>query len=161
VYDSAGRSDHAGMAGGVGRGCRGAAGGGMDQVRALVDILVGLGKLGPDDVARLSRLEATAGEPGGVLGSRPGVGGGPGDAPAPSVQYGLPLAGRGDFPDAPILSGQLPARFLKDSRILPLAEGEDGVVLAMADPGDGFALRAAAMALGRPVTPVVAAEEDL
>ena len=35
------------------------------------------------------------------------------------------------------------------------------MVLATANPGGGFALRAVAMALGRPVAPVVVAEEDL
>ncbi|WP_034853887.1 GspE/PulE family protein [Inquilinus limosus] len=133
----------------------------MDQVRSLVDILVELGKLGPDDIARLARLEEASSEPVAALVTRLGLVSGRDYAQTLSIQYGLPLAGRADFPDAPVLADRLPVRFLKDSRILPLAEGEDGVTLAMADPGDGFALRAVAMALGRPVTPVVAAEDDL
>ncbi|MGF6227678.1 general secretion pathway protein E [Inquilinus ginsengisoli] len=131
----------------------------MDQVRSLVDILVELGKLGPDDVARLSRLASS--EPATTLVTRLGLVSGRDYAQALSILHGLPLAGLSDFPEAPVLADQLPARFLKDSRVLPLAEGEGGVTLAMADPGDSFALRAVAMALGRPVVPVVAAEDDL
>jgi general secretion pathway protein E len=133
----------------------------MDQVRSLVEILVGLGKLGPDDVSRLSRLESSSSEPAATLMTRLGLVSGRDYAHALSIEHGLPLAQRSDFPEVPILADRLPPRFLKDSRLLPLAETEDGVVLAMADPGDGFALRAVEMALGTPVSPVVAAEEDL
>ncbi|MDR6290876.1 general secretion pathway protein E [Inquilinus ginsengisoli] len=133
----------------------------MDHVRSLVEILVELGKLGPDDIARLSRLEASSSEPVAVLVTRLGLVSSQDHAQALSIQYGLPLARRTDFPEAPVVADRLPARFLKDSRMLPIADSDGAVTLAMADPGDGFALRAVEMAMGKPVAPVVAAEEDL
>jgi general secretion pathway protein E len=45
----------------------------MDQVRSPVEILVELGKLGPDDVARLSRLGEASSEPVATLISRLGL----------------------------------------------------------------------------------------
>ena len=61
----------------------------------------------------------------------------------------LPLVTPQDFPDQPLLDGVLSSKFLKDSRILPIADGEDAIVLAMADPLDDFAVRAVAIATGK------------
>ena len=58
------------------------------------------------------------------------------------------------------LVGKFSRRFLLESTIFPFA-GADGSKLAMADPTDTAALRAAEIVLGRPVEVVVASFEDI
>jgi general secretion pathway protein E len=132
-----------------------------DGVRPLVDILVDLGKIGPEDLVRLNRLQATSAEPPSALLLQLGMISGRDYAQALSVGHGLPVADKRDFPATPILLDRLSPRFLKDARVLPLAETAEGVRLAMADPGDDGARRAVELAIGAPVLPVVAATEDL
>jgi general secretion pathway protein E len=61
---------------------------------------------------------------------------------------------------APSLVGKFSRRFLLESTIFPFA-GADGSKLAMADPTDTAALRAAEIVLGGPVEIVVASYEDI
>ena len=60
-------------------------------------------------------------------------------AAALAAQLNAPLVEPVHIPDAPLEIAQLSAKFLKQRRILPLAETEDGYVLAMADPLDEYA----------------------
>jgi general secretion pathway protein E len=53
------------------------------------------------------------------------------------------------------------ARFLRDSRALPVREDADELVLAMADPTDTYAIDAFAMVTGRRVQPMVAVPGEL
>jgi len=55
----------------------------------------------------------------------------------------------------------LSVRFLKDNRCLPLKKEDGRVLLAMADPDDWDANQAMEVALGAPVSPVPAAEEEI
>src|ERR1700754_2848854 len=131
------------------------------NVKPLLDILVELGKLGPEDRARVSRLQENSGDGVPALLSKLGLVSGRDQALALSLQHGVPLVGPDAFPPAPLFDGRLSSRFLRESRVLPLAEAEDGVVLAMADPGDAYARQAVELATRRPVRPCVAATEDL
>jgi len=131
------------------------------NVKPLLDILVELGKLGPEDRARVSRLQENSGDGVPALLSKLGLVSGRDQALALSLQHGVPLVGPDAFPPSPLFDGRLSSRFLRESRVLPLAEAEDGVVLAMADPGDAYARQAVELATRRPVRPCVAATEDL
>src|SRR5262249_16479412 len=66
-----------------------------------------------------------------------------------------------DFPEAPVLSDVLSARFLRHHLVLPVDADETAVWLAMADPGDLETLKAVRLATGRGVVPHVAAPDDL
>ena len=55
----------------------------------------------------------------------------------------------------------LSVRFLKDNRCLPLKKEDGRVLLAMADPEDQDANQAMEVALGAPISPVPAAEEEI
>src|SRR3954447_4433854 len=74
---------------------------------------------------------------------------------------GAPVVGPGDYPDAPLFFERLKPKFLRNARALPVAERPDEVVLAMADPLDGFSRDAIAAALGRPVAVAVAVPIEL
>ena len=59
-------------------------------------------------------------------------------AEALAVQLDLPLVRSADYPGAPVLEDTLEAEFLKEFRVVPLAETADGLSLAMADFGPEF-----------------------
>ncbi|MEQ9640273.1 MAG: ATPase, T2SS/T4P/T4SS family [Alphaproteobacteria bacterium] len=67
----------------------------------------------------------------------------------------LPLAA--DFPDRPLLGERVTPQFLRNARVLPLAERDDGLDLAMADPQDDYTRDAMRLLVGKPVRPFVAA----
>ncbi|MGF1502339.1 MAG: GspE/PulE family protein [Paracoccaceae bacterium] len=64
---------------------------------------------------------------------------------------GCPRAGPADFPAEPLFLEDLGARFLLAARLLPLADGAEGAILAVADPVDRAAVDAVRLKLGRPV----------
>ncbi|SME93837.1 Type II secretion system (T2SS), protein E, N-terminal domain [Tistlia consotensis] len=74
---------------------------------------------------------------------------------------GLPQVAAEAFPAGPLHEERLSARFLREARVLPLAEEAGGLALAMADPLDDAAAEAVAYALGRPVLRRVAVAGDI
>lgn len=56
---------------------------------------------------------------------------------------------------------QFSARFLRESSVFPFRAGDKGFGLAIADPADGAAIRAAEIVCGRPVMVAVASFEDI
>jgi general secretion pathway protein E len=135
---------------------------GLDgQVAGLGETLIGLGKLAPAELERAGqdldgsdRSLAQALRQLGLVGSQD-------IAEALSRLHGLPLARAESFPELPVLEDQLSARFLREARILPLEDRPDGVLLALADPQDRFALDAVRLATGKPVILQVASEEEI
>ncbi|MSO77448.1 MAG: type II secretion system protein GspE [Alphaproteobacteria bacterium] len=75
--------------------------------------------------------------------------------------HGLPLAAPGDYPPAPVLADRIQPAFLRQHRLVPLADEADGLRLAMADPGDRYALEAVHLLVGKPVRAAVALPADL
>lgn len=59
------------------------------------------------------------------------------------------------------VDGSISLTFLRENQIVPLRDVEDGVLLAMEDPANLYAINAIRLALGRPVVPAVAAPEDI
>jgi general secretion pathway protein E len=66
-----------------------------------------------------------------------------------------------DYPDTALYVDQLKAKFLRMAHALPIAERDNGAVLAMVDPLDVFTRNAVAAAIGRPVTAAVAVPIEL
>ncbi|MCQ8279227.1 Flp pilus assembly complex ATPase component TadA [Acetobacteraceae bacterium KSS8] len=74
---------------------------------------------------------------------------------------GLPVLAADAYPEEPVLPERLQARFLRDVRALPVSAGPQGVVLAVADPLDGFAAQAIGVATGLPVSVGIAVPIEL
>jgi general secretion pathway protein E len=51
--------------------------------------------------------------------------------------------------------------FLRENKVFPVGETDDGILLAMEDPSDASAINAVRLALDRPIIPRVAAAEDI
>ena len=72
----------------------------------------------------------------------------------------LPLAGEADYPDLPPRRPDQ-RQFLKEARILPLADTADGLTVAMADPLDRYTISAMQLFAGKPVLPWVGVPADI
>ena len=123
--------------------------------------LVAQGKLEQSALERAERARAESGERLDRVLTRLGLVGERDMAEAMAAELKLPIVGADDYPEAPVLDGLLSVRFLKNSRILPLAEDEAGIALAMADPLDRFAIESVALRAERPVRPHVAVAAEL
>jgi len=63
------------------------------------------------------------------------------------------LVSAGDYPDVPILEERLSYRFLKENTAVPIAEDEERLVLAMADPAETFPIDAIGHLSGKRIEP--------
>ncbi|MFZ1327263.1 MAG: type II secretion system ATPase GspE, partial [Candidatus Contendobacter sp.] len=72
-----------------------------------------------------------------------------------------PLVRPADYPEAPITNGAIAARFLKESRAIPLFEDEQGLTVAMSNPTDAYVLAALQLASGKAITPRVGIPSEL
>ena len=129
--------------------------------QSVGDLLVARGRLEPAALARAERAQAETGERLDRVLTRLGLVGERDMAEALAEWLDLPLATREDYPALPLTEEALPAKFLKDSRVLPIALGENRVTLAMADPLDDFAAEAVGLRLSRTVERCVAVPAEL
>lgn len=82
-------------------------------------------------------------------------------AEALAATLALPLVAAEDYPDEPVMGDVVSAKFLKESRLLPLRVTDVALILAMADPLDDFAASALAVATSRAVERRVGIPADI
>ena len=129
--------------------------------KRLGEILIERGKLDAANLERALRLQQESGDRLGVLLVTLGVVAQRDVAEALAAQLGLPLVEAAGYPEMPILEERVSARFLRESRALPLREDETELALAMADPTDAYTMNAFEMVTGRTVRPLVAIPTEL
>ncbi len=130
--------------------------------RRIGEILIERGKLDAVALERALRLQQeSGGEKLGALLVTLGLCAQRDVAEALAHQLGLPLVDATGYPEFPILEERVSARFLRQSHALPIREDETELVLAMADPTDGYTINAFEMVTGRTVRPMVAIPTEL
>ncbi|MGJ4931271.1 GspE/PulE family protein [Bradyrhizobium sp. HKCCYLS2038] len=82
-------------------------------------------------------------------------------ADAIAEQLGLPRITLSDLLASKSLAEHFSRRFLRETMVFPFQSDEHGPCLAVADPGDTAAARAAELVFGGPVELVVASSEDI
>lgn len=117
----------------------------------LLDLLAENGKIDRREAERVNRLANETHEQTDILLTRLGLITEDALARLLSDLLGMPLVGRGEYPDSPLLENQLGIKFLREYRVLPLAETEQGLVVAMANPLDDYALNALRLATDKPI----------
>ncbi len=122
----------------------------------LGELLVAHQKLAGADLQRARRVQDGTGENLDSLLVKLGLVSERDLAEALSTQLKLPLVQPADYPDTPVTNGGVSARFLKESRAIPLFEDEQGLTVAMANPTDDYVLAALRLATGKAVWPRVA-----
>jgi general secretion pathway protein E len=125
------------------------------------EILIERGKLDAAGLDRALRLQQETHEKLGTLLVTLGLVSQRDVAEALAHQLGIPLVEAAGYPELPILEERVSARFLREARALPLAEDEDELALAMADPTDSYTVSAFEMVTGRKVRPQVAIPTEL
>ena len=127
-----------------------------DELSRLSDILLARGAL---DNRTLDRARRVAADTGGRLDrvlTQLGMVSERDLAEALAELVGSVLISPADYPEAPLFVDRLKPKFLHKARALPIADTPANVILAMADPLDGFVSGSIAAALGRPVAIAVA-----
>ncbi len=129
----------------------------------LGDILVSRGRLDPQQLERVLRLQSTGGrrDPIGVLLVTMGAVSARDVAMALAEQSGLDFVESSAFPEIPILEEQISARFLRDARALPIAEDAETLTLAVADPYDQTVEHAFRLVSDRRIVRMVAIGSDV
>jgi len=122
--------------------------------------LVAQGSLSPAALARARRRKAEAARFEATI-TRLGVNAERELAEALAAFVGQPLALPAEFPDAPVAKQHLSPAFLRQARLVPLAETGGTVTIAMVDPLDEASVRAVAHATGKAVLRRVAAPADV
>jgi len=123
----------------------------------LGEILVERGKLDRTNLERALRLQES--EPMERIGAilvRAGMVAERDMGEALSSQLGVALVDATAYPELPVLEEQVSARFMRESRALPLQEDETQLILAMVDPVDLYVQQAFALATHRTVVPRLA-----
>ncbi len=135
----------------------------MDQParKRLGEILIERGKLDAAGLERALRLQHDGGERLGALLVTLGVCAQRDVTEALAFQLGLPLIDASGYPEFPILEETVSARFLRESRALPVREDEHQLGLAMVDPTDDYTIGAFQMVTGREIRPLVAIPTEL
>ncbi len=127
----------------------------------VVNYLQGQNKLTMADLARARRLAEDAGDLLLPMLVRLGLISERDMAAAMSEVLRLPLANAASFPDQPVREDLLTLRFMKDARVLPLAEDADHLDVALANPINEFVLAAVRMAADKPVRAAVALPTEI
>ena len=129
-----------------------AAGGNDSMQRSpLLDLLVENGKIEGREAERVNRLANETHEQTDILLTRLGLITEDALARLLSELLGMPLVARSEYPDSPLLENQVGIKFLREYRVLPLAESEQGLVVAMANPLDAYARNALHLATDKPI----------
>lgn len=77
-------------------------------------------------------------------------------------RFGYRLITAEEFPQEPVLDEDAISKaFMREQHVLPVADDESTLQVAMLDPSDDFILRALAMATGRVIEPLLALSTDL
>ncbi|HOW75888.1 MAG TPA: type II secretion system ATPase GspE [Candidatus Competibacteraceae bacterium] len=127
----------------------------------LGELLVAHQKLTEADLQRAKRVQEGAGEALDTLLLKLGLISERDLADALAAQLRLPLVRPADYPETSATNGALSPRFLKDARVIPLAEDEQGLTVAMANPTDDYVLTALRLATGKTILPQVGIPSEL
>jgi len=113
------------------------------------------GKLDKGGLRRAERLAAETSERLNLVLSKLGLVSDRDMAEALAAVLGDVVVQPAEYPIEPVLGERISPKFLKEMRIVPLADADAGLVLAMADPLDAYAIEALRLLVGKLVIPRV------
>lgn len=124
-------------------------------------LLIERGKLNTADLDRARRVQQETPERINVILTQLGLVSERDMAETLALYLDLPLVTAADYPTQAILEDQISTKFLKEYRIIPLADTAEGLVLAIADPLDAYAVNAMRLLTGKPVLPRVGVPAEI
>jgi len=127
----------------------------------LGNLLVQQNKLTDADLQRAQRVREGTGENLDALLIKLGLVSERDLAEALAAHLDLPLVRPGDYPEMPATNGGVSPRFLKEARVIPLFEDDQGLTVALANPTDDYVLAALRLATGKAIIPRVGIPTEL
>lgn len=125
---------------------------GRDQWETtLGNRLLARGSVSRQALAQTRRIQATSDERLGTLLVRLGIVAEGELAETLADMSALPLIRSNEFPALALYENELSANFLREALLVPIADGDQALVVAMADPGDEFARQALEMLCAKPL----------
>ena len=129
--------------------------------RTLEQLLIEQGRITQDDLRKVKRLQQERGERLERLLLDLGFISEEDLLPLLSAYLGVETVHRRDFPTAPLPLGSLNLKFLKHAKVLPLAQTNGTLTVAMSDPADYYTIQSLQLATGLQVEPRLARERDV
>lgn len=133
-----------------------------DEYQAFADFLVDRGELREGDLKKARRLAEQAGDeklP--ALLVKLGLVSEKDVANALSEVTGLPLKNADDYPDTSPLGSDVSFKFLNEYHVVGVAQGPDGIEVAMADPYNEYVCDALSLACGEPIKKFIGITSDI
>lgn len=124
-------------------------------------ILLRLGNIDQSELNRGLAVQKQSGEPLGAILRKLGLVADEDWARALSEKTGVPMLEECDLPTATVSGLDVSTRFLNERRLLPISMNSEGLLLAMADPLDAYAIDAMALATGMAIIPRIATERSI
>ena len=124
---------------------------GEDFIDKLAAALIHRGMLDALSAHRAKKAQEQSGERFDLVLARLGLVGDAALAAVLAELLGIPLVTSRDLPEVALLAAELPIQFLKASRMVPIADEPERVIVATADPFNSEAIAALAFQVGRPV----------
>ncbi|MCW5893811.1 MAG: type II secretion system ATPase GspE [bacterium] len=131
------------------------------QPRTLEQLLLDQGRISAEDLRKVKRLQQERGERLERLLLDLGFISEEDLQPLLASHLGVTVVARKDFPKEPVPLGRLNLKYLRRARVLPLAQNNGTLVVAMADPADYYAVQALQMATGLAIDTRLARERDV
>ncbi len=129
--------------------------------RTLEQLLIEQGRITQDDLRKVKRLQQERGERLERLLLDLGFISEEDLLPLLSAYLGVETIHRRDFPTAPLPLGSLNLKFLKHAKVLPLAQTNGTLTVAMSDPADYYTIQSLELATGLQIEPRLARERDV
>jgi len=129
--------------------------------RTLEQLLIEQGRITQDDLRKVKRLQQERGERLERLLLDLGFISEEDLLPLLSAYLGVETIHRRDFPTAPLPLGSLNLKFLKHAKVLPLAQTNGTLTVAMSDPADYYTIQGLELATGLQIEPRLARERDV
>ena len=135
----------------------------MDEFshRTLEQLLIEQGRITQDDLRKVKRLQQERGERLERLLLDLGFISEEDLLPLLSTYLGVETIHRRDFPSAPLPLGNVNLKFLKHAKVLPLAQTNGTLTVAMSDPADYYTIQSLELATGLQIEPRLARERDV
>jgi general secretion pathway protein E len=129
--------------------------------RGLEELLLEQGRINPDDLRKVKRVQQERGERLERLLLDLGFISEDDLQPLLARYFGVPSVAKKDFPEAPVPLGKLSLKYLRRVKAMPLLQTSGSLAVAMADPADLNAIQGLELATGLTVEPQLARERDV
>jgi general secretion pathway protein E len=131
------------------------------QYRTLEHLLLEQGRIGPDDLRKVKRLQQERGERLERLLLDLGFISEEDLLPLLATHLGVEAVSRREFPQVPVPLGNVSLKYLRHAKVMPLRQENGTLEVAMADPADFYAIQALQLATGLQIEPRIARERDV